>query len=290
MNTFEHLVITRFNVKLHDGTLNSKGNNPDWLAERFKLFDTYCYPSVRNQTNKRFKWIVLFDDRTPERFTERALSYVKWKNYNPEFVNFALHEETGCPPGLISIIEKYVSSDCQFLITTRVDNDDSVCKNFIQMIQNQFHAQDIEGIVFPLGYQLYQGNLYLDYSMGNHFVSLIEKLQPGSLRTVFVMPHDRLYQAGPVRKIFCRPTWLEVVHGGNISNRANNGLMVSTRSFRSNFTVAEIAVLDDNPQRLRIQQAKFLSFGAPIYLFKKLINRMKYHGIFGIFSWGRYLR
>lgn len=284
MNTFEHIVITRFNVRLHDGRSNNKGNDPDWLAARFKLFDTFCYPSVLSQTNHVFKWIVLFDDRTPERFRERALSYAKWKNYIPEFVNFALHEEAGCPPGLISIIEKHVSSDCQFLITTRIDNDDAVCKDFIQTIQNQFHSQDAEAIVFPFGYQLYQGNLYADYSMGNHFISLIEKFQPGSFHTVFVRAHDRLYQVVRVRKIFCRPTWLEVVHGENIANRPNNGLVVSTRAFRRNFTIGETALADANSIWLRIRQAQFLAFGAPIYLFKKFMDRMKYHGPFAISS------
>jgi hypothetical protein len=284
MTTFEHFVITRFNVKLNDGLLNNKGNDPDWLTERFKLFDTFCYPSLLSQTNQRFKWIVLFDDGTPERFRERALSYVKWKNYNPEFVNFALHEETGCPPGLISIIEKHVSSNPRFLITTRIDNDDGVCKDFIRIVQNQFRSQDAEAIVFPLGYQLYQSNLHLDYSMGNHFVSLIEKFQPGSLYTVFVKPHDRLYQVAPVRKVFCRPTWLEVVHGGNIANRPNNGLVVSPGAFRSNFSVGEAPFVDDNLLRLRIRQDKFLEFGAPIYFLKKLINRMKYHGPFSMSS------
>ena len=55
MNTFEHLVITRFNVKLHDGTLTSKGNNPDWLAERFNLKIPLAYgnfPSLVQQASR----------------------------------------------------------------------------------------------------------------------------------------------------------------------------------------------------------------------------------------------
>jgi len=282
MSSFEHVVITRFNVRLYNGLPNTKGNDPGWLAERFSLFETFCYPSVLGQTNQRFKWIVLFDEGTPERFKERALSYPKWKNYNPEFVDFALHEETGCPPGLISIIKKHVPTDCQFLITTRLDNDDAVCNNFTQIVQNQFRAQDAEAIVFPIGYQLYQDNLYLDFSIGNHFISLIEKFRPDSLHTVFARPHDRLYEVGPVRKILCRPTWLEVVHGGNIANRSSKSLLVSTRAFRRHFAVGDAALANDNLPWLRLRQAEFLAFGAPIYFFKKLMNRLKYHGLSGI--------
>ena len=278
MTTFEHIVLTRFNVRLDDGP--SKGTDPDWLEKRFKLFETFCYPSLLSQTNKKFKWIVLFDDLTPEHFRERALSYAKWPIYNPEFVNFAFSEGVGCPPGVMSIIERHVSSDCRFLITTRVDNDDAVAKNFIQKIQDCFRAQDVEGISFPIGLQLYQGRLYLDYSMGNHYISLIEKFRAGSFHTVFTRPHNELYQAVPVRQVFCRPTWLEVVHGGNIANHPKNGLLVSARALRNNFAVGEIQLVEDNSAHLRIRQATFLVFGAPNYLLNKLMNRMRYHGPF----------
>ena len=174
----------------------------------------------------------------------------------------------------MSIIEKYVPTDCKFLITTRVDNDDAVRKDFIQMVQNRFHGQDAEAIVFPLGYQLYEGNVYLDYSAGNHFISLIEKFQAGSFRTVFVRPHDRLYQIAPVRKIVCRPTWLEVVHGGNIANRPNNGLVVSSVAFRKKFEVGEIAFAVNDPSWLRLRQIIFFAFGMPIYFFNKIRNRL----------------
>lgn len=280
MAAFEHIVLTRFNVKLHDNPISGRGTDPDWLEERFKLFETFCYPSLLGQTNNRFKWIVLFDDMTPEPFRERALSYRKWPNYNPEFVNFAFPEHSICPSGLKSIIQKYVPSNCQFLITTRIDNDDAVSKYFIQKIQSCFRAKNAEGITFPLGLQLYKGRLYLDYSIGNHYISLIEKFRPGSFHTVFMKPHNQLYRAVPVRQVLCRPTWLEVVHGGNIANHARNGLVVSTRTFRNNFALGDIQLANDKLVLLRVRQARFLAFGAPKYLLTKLIDRMKYHGLF----------
>ena len=63
-----HYILTRFNVDLYNKN-NTKwqkdknGTNIDpeiWLENRFKLFETYCLPSIINQTSKNFKWIVLF--------------------------------------------------------------------------------------------------------------------------------------------------------------------------------------------------------------------------------------
>src|SRR5262245_42651568 len=140
MSDFEHVVITRFNVRL-DNSGDGKGTNPDWLLERFKLFETFCYPSLLAQTNQKFKWLVLFDEKTPEPFRAKALSLSNWKNYLPEFVDFSLHEETGCPPGLIALIGKHVDRRSKFLITTRIDNDDAVSTRFVELVQNHFAAK-----------------------------------------------------------------------------------------------------------------------------------------------------
>jgi hypothetical protein len=70
---FKHFLLTRFNVKTKwkttkngEETLTEK-----WLSHRFDLFEKFCYPSVRNQKNQGFRWLVFFDINTPTPYKER---------------------------------------------------------------------------------------------------------------------------------------------------------------------------------------------------------------------------
>ena len=58
----KHYILTRFNLcgrnrdKSKQSTLTK-----EWLHHRIKLFETYCLPSIKQQTNQNFKWLILFD-------------------------------------------------------------------------------------------------------------------------------------------------------------------------------------------------------------------------------------
>ena len=78
MALFEHFIVTRFNLPLFKAKVEGKvvGNlDETWLAGRFDLFERYCLPSVKGQTCQNFRWIVLFDAATPQKFKDRFKSY-----------------------------------------------------------------------------------------------------------------------------------------------------------------------------------------------------------------------
>ena len=69
--------MTHFNVKFK---WSKKGRKPSsqkpptkkWMKHRIELFDKYCYPSIINQTNKNFKWLIFFDgDTTDEKLFKK---------------------------------------------------------------------------------------------------------------------------------------------------------------------------------------------------------------------------
>ncbi len=63
---FKHFVITLFNLKLWTQDKNNVSTRTDeWLEKRFELFENYCLPSLKAQTNKNFVWLCLFDQFTP---------------------------------------------------------------------------------------------------------------------------------------------------------------------------------------------------------------------------------
>ena len=68
-----HLLLTRFNVRESEEfklALDEK-----WLDGRVKLFEEYCLPSVQKQTDSNFKWVILWDGETPQRFRDLEGKY-----------------------------------------------------------------------------------------------------------------------------------------------------------------------------------------------------------------------
>ena len=76
---YKHYLITRFNLRVQYGCkLKDPDNNPmlrifddDYLEERFDIFEKYTLPSVKNQINQNFTWVVLFHKNTPNTFLNR---------------------------------------------------------------------------------------------------------------------------------------------------------------------------------------------------------------------------
>jgi hypothetical protein len=68
---FKHFLLTRFNLRVEDWATTKNGDqvlNDAWLMDRFRLFESYCLPSVKNQSNQDFTWFVFFDKNTPDKF------------------------------------------------------------------------------------------------------------------------------------------------------------------------------------------------------------------------------
>ena len=76
---YKHFVITRFNIRAsYECKLKNPDNNPmrrildeDYLEERFSIFEKYTLPSMKQQTNQNFTWIILFHKNTPNSFKKK---------------------------------------------------------------------------------------------------------------------------------------------------------------------------------------------------------------------------
>jgi hypothetical protein len=206
-----HLLLTRFNTAI-DYAPSAKGLNEDWLRARLLLFEQYCLPSVAAQRTAAFTWLVFCDAASPGWFRHRMESYSPL--LSPVYIDGpATDQVLAC-----SVREAGVVAT-PYLATTRLDNDDSIGRRHLQIIQEQFHHQDREFLVFPFGLQLFREQLYNVYWRSNPFLSLIEKVQPGnSFTTVLCVAHDKVHSAGKVRSITSRPQWLQVIHGENLLN------------------------------------------------------------------------
>jgi len=240
MNSFEHCILTRFNVKL--GWLNkygeskSRGLDPDWLNDRFKLFEQFCYPSLHCQTNQQFKWLVFFDVQTPELFKEKISKYAEWKNFIPIYVDY--FEDKVLRESLL----QNIGNETNFLITTRVDNDDALRKTFVESIQKNFFSQEFEFINFVNGYVLSLANLklYALKHLSSPFASLIERrvdLTSDGFKTVLCEDHGKLSEVGAVKQINAQPAWIQIVHGNNVIN-STRGLRQPIARLKDDFKIA----------------------------------------------------
>jgi len=206
---FSHVLITRFNVRIQ-WQYTFRGCDPDWLAERFRLFDRYCFPSVVAQTNANFVWLVFFDAETPEPFRSRLHQYAQFEPFQPIFVReFSRDVFREALAGLGYL-------DRPFLITSRLDNDHALARDYIDRVQKAFTPQDRTFINFPTGLILRHGALFQGRDPHSHFVSLIEKSQDAL--TVYVN-HSRIMEYGSVVQLDGPPAWLEVRHPGRLTDK-----------------------------------------------------------------------
>ena len=78
------MILTRFNLAT-PGRESTLRNQPGWLAGRFELFERYCLPTLAAQTSRDFRWIVYFDEATPEPFRARIEACRRVADFHPYF-------------------------------------------------------------------------------------------------------------------------------------------------------------------------------------------------------------
>jgi hypothetical protein len=282
MENFTHFLLTKFNTKSFQS--GGKGCDPEWLNYRFDLFDRFCFPSVCSQLNQNFKWLVFFDVNTPNEYKRRVESYTHFKNFLPIYLDFVLPYGT-FPNELREVLQAYIDQS-EFLITTWLDNDDAICQDYIQMIQNNFDYQESESINFISGYQLSKGKLYLDFEMSTHFISLIEKYDAKSFNTVLARDHNHLFEVcSSARNVICQPSWLEILHGDNVMNVYRKGIRVHVKSSLARFSIKldeEIMVKDKELLSFLLEQIKIFAL-LPYSLARKAYFIIR-HPKFNIFS------
>jgi len=270
---FQHFLLTRFNTGLYSSATSEvradrSGQKPtadpdSWMEHRLGLFEKYTIPSVKAQTCGDFQWLVVFDDGTPERFKERIERYP-----GPGCPMVSLYTAGAfeafaerCEPSRVrakAYISERLHRDTEYLITSRVDNDDAIHSDYIRQVQmclSTTEPQPQGSLVgrlhgwFPdesrlragfisrqiLRFVPKQGRLAVNYAWGyalkgeeialfrnncNPFISLIERTDlAGGFLTVWATNHKLIGKVADVRDVITDPMWAQVVHERNLLNR-----------------------------------------------------------------------
>lgn len=213
---FKHFLITRFNLKKSDWKTN-KNNvavlTDEWHENRFELFTQFCFPSVLSQKNKNFEWLVFFDTTTPEKY-KHIIAELETKTTN--FKPFFIDGMDSFLPSIKSYISNYKED---FIITSRLDNDDCLSEFYIEETQKTFKKQDFCAIDFVNGYTIQiHPEIKIGYRLhdNNPFISLIEKNHEP--KTVWSMKHSHWKKEKNVLQLKTLPLWGSIIHQENKVN------------------------------------------------------------------------
>ena len=220
-------MLTRYNVKRQN---SQQIPDDEWMEQRFRLFKQYCLPSIINQTNQNFIWLIYFSSDTKFEYKELIESISKFgKLFHVNYVN----NQYEMNQAVKKDIKKLLGENSQFVLTTRLDNDDALHKDAIKRIQKEAVKQGSLlsesnpelAINMKCGYCLKVEPCIEVISHHNNvsspFMSLLEKIEfKINLSTVISRYHSSFYYqpSCPLIQIDDHRYWLQIIHGKNVSN------------------------------------------------------------------------
>ena len=202
-----------------------------WMTHRFDLFENYCFPSVKAQSNQSFKWIVLFNSDTDEKWRNKISELEsQYDLFQPLFIDGVAN--------MLSDLKSFISgqlSEDKYVVTTRMDNDDLIHKDFIDAIQTL--AKPVDKLVVDLrrGYQVnfLNGEVKSYYAKFNPFISVVEHVK--TMETVFARIHGDWRTETNLRVGKSDAYWVQVVHDRNKYIYDKEGLFYASNPKLSEF-------------------------------------------------------
>lgn len=222
---FKHIIITKFNVRDYDendyqhSRIGKAVLDDEWMDNRMGLFETYYLNSLQHQTCKNFYCWVFFDEKTKDKYKQQIKQLQnKYTFFEPIYIQYGKDFITRINQQLANVIDK----ETQFIITSRIDNDDGYHARAIEFIQANFVPQDRYAINLTKGYRLVHGAkpLLLKNSFVNGpFLSLVEKYTPGvDITTIYCQMHQEFFSKYKLKQIKSEYLWLQNIHDYNVAN------------------------------------------------------------------------
>ncbi|SHF74297.1 glycosyltransferase [Geodermatophilus nigrescens] len=205
-----HALLTRFNLpsRGHESLVRAQ---EDWLRNRVELFERHCLPSVLAQTRQDFSWLVYLDPASPR----WLLEWVDGHRRSGHFT--ALFREEVPRADLLADIRAAAGHRPGDLLTTNLDNDDGLARDFVARIQDAAVPSARAALYVGDGLIVRGDRVYRRLDRYNAFCSVRESWDAPV--TCWSDWHTGLADHMPAVVLRGDPGWLQVVHGGNVSNR-----------------------------------------------------------------------
>lgn len=234
----KHFLITQFNLK---GVAKQTTEKEwlEWNEYRFKFFEDYTLKSIVNQCEKGFTWLVFFDKDTPHTCLDYITEWSKYDFFKPVIVN-GINE---FDKSYTQIVLK-MAKNTEWIITSRIDNDDVFHRCSIRDIQDAFINKDKQLIALASGYVLDMNSLKLAhyYYFKSPFLSIIERNSNETFVGIYKYKHT-LWPNLPINfskmirgkysnsnenlpiYLLDKPYWIQLIHN-NLQNTFYRGLPV----------------------------------------------------------------
>ena len=271
----KHYLLTRFNLTFKEWKTSKNGElvlTDKWLKNRFVLFENYCLLSVKNQTCQNFIWCVFFDIKTPVEYRDKIESISKsYSNFKPVFIDGNENLEQS----FIEYITNDISKDDNYVITTRLDNDDLIHKDFIKTIQELYKPEDNLVIDLRKGYSITLGEPHSEIreftSRFNPFISVVESVK--DIKTVISKMHQDWKTSTHIIDYNKNKLWIELVHQENKLNDTKNNLKRIYKINNEDFGLIYKEKLIDHPLSIVGIFAKS-NLKAILKLFRRIVNKL----------------
>ncbi len=187
----------------------------DWLRYRWDIFASITVPSVNNQTDKDFTWVILFDKKSPSWLKDKVNDLnLKCRLY-ASFQDFG-SEEFYSEFRTIVGGEKY-----DVTLLTRLDSDDAIHRAVIERIKtNFFSLKNIQILNFEIGYQ---------YEIKPRRLAMVKIYSPPFSTKVNLSEDNPFWDGGKHTELprlyryqdisYGDPMFLQSIHRDNLANR-----------------------------------------------------------------------
>lgn len=275
---YKHFLITRFNIRDRTWQIDKNQKSirgSEWLADRFDLFERFCFPSIRSQRSANFIWLVFFDAETPPEFRAAILAFERSCN---AFRSVFIESVEQLIPEMRKQISQYVTPATRFIITTRLDNDDSLHPDAMGIVLRFAMAHSIRlGIIDMTRGVCLQVQPSLEIRScvfySSPFISLVEPFEDiARLQTVMARMHEDWFYRFPTYEMDERPLWIQVVHEKNMDNQMH-GRLAPDKDILSEFVLTDdFTKLEYRPRGLFFNH--YVEY--PVYRLKKYAKKLKY--------------
>jgi hypothetical protein len=142
----QHILITRFSYR-GNNLDRKKGQDPldeKNLNHRFALFEIACLPSILNQKNQDFTWIIVVDPELPSKYRARLQKLI-----SPKKESYLVDFKPGLIINKLSWLKPWIKSDTRYVVNTLLDDDDLLYDDFTRYIADYLaRKQHLEPITF----------------------------------------------------------------------------------------------------------------------------------------------
>lgn len=220
---YQHLVLTRYAQK----GLFYDDFSEDWLRDRLRIFRAYCVPGMAQQSEGGFSWLISCDETIDPAYLDSIRASAR---FVPQLELVLTSHQRDLR--FRQVTADQVTDETEVLITTRLDNDDTLHREAIATVQSYLepflrspHRRWV--LNFPRGYRYEDetGRLYAANWIHGPFMSLFERLRPGEdFRDIYNLRHNWLHHRFPLHFEESIPGWIQVIHGLAESTEYRSGI------------------------------------------------------------------